>query len=125
MKIIVVSVLLLLITGCKVQETITDRTSTSTHIERVLVDSVALRDSIIIRERCDTVFYTKYRTLYKERLRIDTIIKCDTVYAERLVSVNEKDNKKVLWWLIIPAIAVFWKIGVLDLLRNLIMKKIK
>lgn len=125
MKIIVVSVLLLLITGCKVQETITDRTSTSTHIERVLVDSVALRDSIIIRERCDTVFYTKYRTLYKERLRIDTIIKCDTVYAERLVSVNEKDNKKVLWWLIIPAIAVFWKIGILDLLRNLIMKKIK
>ena len=125
MKIIVVSVLLLLITGCKVQETITDRTSTSTHIERVLVDSVALRDSIIIRERCDTVFYTKYRTLYKERLRIDTIIKCDTVYAERLVSVNEKDNKKVLWWLIITAIAVFWKIGILDLLRNLIMKKIK
>ena len=125
MKIIVVSVLLLLITGCKVQETITDRTSTSTHIERVLVDSVALRDSIIIRERCDTVFYTKYRTLYKERLRIDTIIKCDTVYAERLVSVNEKDNKKVLWWLIITAIAVFWKLGILDLLRNLIMKKIK
>ena len=125
MKTIVVSVLLLLITGCKVQETITDRTSTSTHIERVLVDSVALRDSIIIRERCDTVFYTKYRTLYKERLRIDTIIKCDTVYAERMVSVKDKENKKVLWWLIIPAIAVFWKIGVFDLLRNLIMKKIK
>ena len=125
MKTIVVSVLLLLITGCKVQETITDRTSTSTHIERVLVDSVALRDSIIIRERCDPVFYTKYRTLYKERLRIDTIIKCDTVYAERMVSVKDKENKKVLWWLIIPAIAVFWKIGVFDLLRNLIMKKIK
>lgn len=126
MKMIVVSVLLALLAGCKVQETtITDRTSTSTHIERVLVDSVALRDSIVIRETSDTVFYTKYRTLYKERLRVDTVIKCDTVYAEQLVSVKEKEKRSVLWWLLIPVIAVLWKIGVFDLLRNLIMRKIK
>ena len=82
---IVVSALLLLLAGCKVQENATtDRTSASTHIGRVLADSVAVKDSIVIRERCDTVFFTKYRTLYKERVRTDTVIKCDTVYAERL-----------------------------------------
>ena len=120
---IAVSVLLLILIGCKVQETATtDRISTSTLIERMLVDSVALRDSIIIRETCDTVFFTKYRTLYRERLRVDTVIKCDTVYTERMVTVGEKEGGRVLWWLLVPVIAVLWKIGVLDLLRNLIMK---
>ena len=120
---IAVSVLLLILIGCKVQETATtDRISTSTLIERMLVDSVALRDSIIIRETCDTVFFTKYRTLYRERLRVDTVIRCDTVYTERMVTVEEKEGGRVLWWLLVPVIAVLWKIGVLDLLRNLIMK---
>lgn len=120
---IAVSALLVILIGCKVQETaITDRMSTSTLIERMLVDSVALRDSIIIRETCDTVFFTKYRTLYKERVRIDTIIKCDTVYTERTVTVKEKDTGRMLWWLLLPVIAVLWKIGVFDLLRNSIMK---
>lgn len=122
---IVVSVLLLLLTGCRVQETTTNHTSASTFIERVLVDSVALRDSIVIRERSDTVFFTKYSTLYKERVRVDTVIKCDTVYTERMVSVKEKGNANVLWWLLIPLVAVLWKVGFLDLLRSLIMNKIK
>ena len=120
---ILVSLLVLLVAGCKVQETTTNRTSTSTHHVGVLVDSIALRDSIIIRERCDTVFFTKYSTLYKERLRVDTIIKCDTVYAERLVTVKEKNSSGLLWWLLVPVIAVLWKIGLFDLLRKLIIKK--
>ena len=120
---IAVSALLLILIGCRVQETATmDRMSTSTLIGRVLVDSVVLRDSIIIRETCDTVFFTKYRTLYKERVRTDTIIKCDTVYTERRVTVTEKDSGRMMWWLLVPVIAVLWKIGILDLLRNSIMK---
>ena len=90
----------------------------------MLVDSVVLRDSIVVRERCDTVFYTKYRTLYKERIKVDTVVRCDTIYAERMISVEKKEKNRVLWWLIIPLIAVLWKIGLLDFLRNLIMKKI-
>ena len=117
---------LLFIVGCKVQETaMTNRSSAGTYSNCVLVDSVALKDSIIIRERCDTVFFTKYRTLYKERLRTDTVIKCDTIYTEHLVTVKEKDNTGLLWWLLVPVIAVLWKIGFFDLLRNLIIKKIK
>lgn len=122
---IAVSLFLLLVVGCRAYETtVSDRVSTSTHIERVLVDSVVLRDSIVVRERCDTVFYTKYRTLYKERIKVDTVVRCDTIYAERMISVEKKEKNRVLWWLIIPLIAVLWKIGLLDFLRNLIMKKI-
>ena len=115
---------MLLLVACSVHKTATsDRVSTSTHIERVLVDSVVLRDIIVIRERCDTVFFTKYSTLYKERLRVDTVVKCDTLYAERTVTVSDKGNRGVLWWLLLPVIAVLWKIGVFDLLRNLILRK--
>lgn len=123
---IVVSTFLLLFLGCKLQTTTNlDHTSTSTLVERMLVDSVVLRDSIIIRETTDTVFFTKYRTLYKERVRIDTIFKCDTIYTERTISVKEKSDKRFFWWLLVPLIAVLWKIGLFDLLRNLIMKRIK
>lgn len=123
---IVVSTFLLLFLGCKLQTTTNlDHTSTSTLVERMLVDSVVLRDSIIIRETTDTVFFTKYRTLYKERVRIDTIVKCDTIYTERTISVKEKSDKRFFWWLLVPLIAVLWKIGLFDLLRNLIMKRIK
>ena len=125
MKKIVVSMLLLLIVGCRVNETTVDRTSASTHSGSVLVDSVVLKDSIVIWETCDTVFFTKYRTLYKERIRMDTVIKCDTLYAERTVTVKEKDTQSLLWWMLIPLLAVLWKIGVFDLLRNIIMKKIR
>lgn len=124
MKRIVLSAMILLLTGCRGIETASvERASTSTHTGRVLVDSVIVRDSIVIRERCDTVFFTKYRTLYKERLLHDTVVKCDTVYTERMVTVKEKSSSKALLLLILPVIAVLWKMGVFDLLRKLILKK--
>jgi hypothetical protein len=51
------------------------------------------------------------------------VIKCDTVYAERLVTVKEKEKNNALWWLILPVIAALWKVGLFDVLRNMIMKK--
>ena len=41
--------------------------------ERIRVDSIVLHDSVFIREKSDTVFFTKYRTLYKERILCDTV----------------------------------------------------
>ncbi|MBR2318513.1 MAG: hypothetical protein IKA52_02425 [Bacteroidaceae bacterium] len=122
-RIIVVSALLLLLAGCVVKESVSvERASASTQIERVLADSIVMRDSIIIREKCDTVFFTKYRTLYKERIRHDTVVRCDTVYAERSVTVEKSDAGKALWWLLLPVVAVLWKVGLFDLLRKIILK---
>ena len=124
MKKIVLSILLVTLLGCKVKEnTLLEHSSTSTQVGRVLVDSIAVKDSIIIREKCDTIFFTKYRTLYKERIRHDTIIKCDTVYNERLITVKEKQPGKSLWWMVLLAVvAVLWKVGLFDLLRKVILK---
>ncbi len=123
MRKVIISAVFLLLTGCRAGETaIVEHASASMH-ERVLVDSIVLRDSIVIRERCDTVFFTKYRTLYKERLLHDTVVKCDTVYAERVVTVKENTSSKVIWLLFLLLVTVIlWKTGVFGLLRKLILK---
>ncbi len=53
----------------------------SVHVERVRRDSVVLRDSVYILQRGDTVFKTKYKYLYRDRVLRDTFyhVKCDTV----------------------------------------------
>ena len=53
----------------------------SVHVERVRRDSVVLRDSVCILQRGDTVFKTKYKYLYRDRVLRDTFyhVKCDTV----------------------------------------------
>ncbi len=123
-RIIIVSVILLLFISCRVKDTVTtERASANMRVERVLVDSIILRDSVVIRERCDTVFFTKYRTLYKERLRHDTVVKCDTVYTERVVTVKDTKGSSFLWLLLLPLLAVLWKVGVFDLLRKIILRK--
>ena len=73
--------LLLSLVGCSTVENVNDVgiVSRNNLIECVRVDSVVLRDSVFIREKSDTVFYTKYRTVYKELLRVDTIVRCDTL----------------------------------------------
>lgn len=90
----------------------------------VLADSVVVHDSIIIRQTPDTLFFTKYRTLYKERLRYDTLVIRDTVFVNRTVTENGHDRSFSLLWLLLPlVVAVLWKIGLFDLIRKLLLKK--
>ena len=92
------------------------------------VDIVLLRDSIFIREKSDTVFYNKYRTIYKERLRVDTIVRCDTIYREREVVVEKVrsagSNKSFLWKVLLAVLALFllWRTGWWRVLLNVILK---
>ena len=92
------------------------------------VDSVLLRDSIFIREKSDTVFYTKYRTIYKERLRVDTIVRCDTIYREKEVVVEKVrsagSNISFLWKVLLAVLALFllWRTGWWRVLLNVILK---
>ena len=99
--------------------------------EHVRVDSVVLRDSIFIRERSDTVFYTKYRTLYKERLRVDTVMRCDTLYRDREVvveRVREVGSRFGLLWkvpLAVLLLFLLWKAGLFPAVWKLILKGVE
>ncbi len=66
----------------------------SVHVERVRRDSVVLRDSVYILQRGDTVFKTKYKYLYRDRVLRDTFyhVKCDTV--TKVVKVE----KELTFW---------------------------
>ncbi|MBR3916244.1 MAG: hypothetical protein IKJ49_03780, partial [Bacteroidaceae bacterium] len=96
--------------------------STACMRERLIKDSIVLHDSIIIREKADTVFFTKYKTAYKEIVRHDTVVVCDTLYRVRTVTVEKNSGKCFSWWKLLPAALVLflmWRFGLFDrILRN-------
>ena len=72
----------------------TDTTHNTTRIEyrdRLQRDSIFIRDSVFVRQSSDTVFITRFRDLYKERIKLDTcyLLNEDTVYIVRRVYVKE------------------------------------
>lgn len=125
-----VSALVLLLFACSTLENANEveLASHDSYVGYTRVDSVLLRDSIFIREKSDTVFYTKYRTVYKERLRVDTVVRCDTLFRDREVVVEKvRDvgrNSGLAWKLPLAAVVLFllWRTGVWRVLLNLILK---
>lgn len=71
-----------LLCSCKTQyvpvETVRTETERVVDIQR---DSIYVLDSIYVREAHDTVYITKWRTEFKEALRVDTfnIVKVDSI----------------------------------------------
>ena len=132
-KVICLSVLLLAVAACSTVEKASDvqYVLQNNVAEHVRVDSVVLRDSIFIRERSDTVFYTKYRTLYKERLRVDTVMRCDTLYRDREVvveRVREVGSRLGLLWkvpLAVLLLLLLWKAGLWPVVWKLISKGVE
>ena len=132
-KLICLSALLLALVACSTTERAMDvqfvsQNNVTGHIR---VDSMVLRDSVFIRERSDTVFYTKYRTVYKERLKVDTVVRCDTLFRDREVvveKVRESNEKRGLVW-IVPLVALLlfllWRAGLLPAVWNLILKGVR
>lgn len=90
--------------------------------EHIRIDSIVLHDSIFIREKSDTVFFTKYRTLYKERVLSDTVVQCDTIYVEREISVEKKECFPYILLIGVTIFFLLWRTGALRVLRNLFFK---
>lgn len=98
----------ILMSGCKTYKVIdhdyqtktdsTYETKRDTIIETKLVrDSIYVRDSLVLREKGDTIFSEKWHTKYIERLRIDTVreVSKDTVFVLRTDSVQtHKETEK-------------------------------
>lgn len=56
-------------------------------------DSVYIADTTIIREKADTVYITRWRTEYKEALRVDTVQVVRTDSIQTIVEVEKKLTK--------------------------------
>lgn len=93
----------------------------SVRIVDVRRDSVYVMDSVIVKSKADTVYITRWRTEYKEALRIDTLLceRVDTVTVEKVVEKELTEwetltmdvGNGVLWVFIIATIVtVVWAI---------------
>lgn len=56
-------------------------------------DSVFIQDSVIVREKADTIFVTRWRTEYREALRVDTVQIVRTDSIQNIVEVERKLTK--------------------------------
>lgn len=106
--------LLLLTTSCASRQTVTTEQRTavrdSVRLLTVLRDSVAIRDSVSVITRRDTVFVERWRNHYIERWRVDTVaaVRRDTVFLEK-IQTTEKTPARVSFfanWM--PWILIFF-----------------
>ena len=87
--------MLIMLTGCKTTyipvETVRTETERVVDIKR---DSIYVLDSIYVREAHDTIYITKWRTEYKEALRVDTF---NLERVDTLNTIIEVEKKLTKW----------------------------
>ena len=105
---------LLLLTSCASRHIVTTEQRTavrdSIRLLTVMRDSVAIRDSVSVITRRDTVFIERWRNHYIERWRVDTVaaVRRDTVFLEK-IQTTEKTPARVRFfadWM--PWILIFF-----------------
>jgi hypothetical protein len=92
--------LIALLTNCtttKYVEVEKVRTDTA-YIVKWQKDSVWLHDSILIKERGDTVLIEKWHTQWRDRLRVDTIYQATHDTIPQPYPVTEYVEKELNWW---------------------------
>jgi hypothetical protein len=83
-----------LLCSCRTQYVPVESVRTETqYIDRLQKDSIFVKDSVFIKEKNDTIYLTKWRTEYKEALRVDTfnVERVDTLNT--IVEVEKKLTK--------------------------------
>lgn len=105
---------LLFLTSCASRHIVTTEQRTavrdSIRLLTVMRDSVAIRDSVSVITRRDTVFIERWRNHYIERWRVDTVaaVRRDTVFLEK-IQTTEKTPARVRFfanWM--PWILIFF-----------------
>ena len=97
-KLLLLAAVAMMMVGCKTVEyeyipIETVRTDT-VYIAHIVTDSVYQHDSIYIHEKGDTVWYERWNTQYRDRLRVDTVYQArvDTI-AKPYPVVKEVEKK--------------------------------
>lgn len=111
--ILLVTVILFVIfslTSCKSHQ-LAEPVSHTEYVDRLRYDSIYLEkhDSIYIRQRGDTVTIEKFKTVFKDRLKIqkDTVVRTDT-FTTAPVKITKIEKVKVYGF--------FWLVGFLFVL---------
>lgn len=97
-KLLILAVVIMMV-GCKTVEyeyipVETVRTDT-VYIAHIVTDSVYQHDSTYIKEKGDTVWYERWHTQYRDRLRIDTVYQARVDTIEKPYPVIKEVEKKL------------------------------
>lgn len=76
---VVVLFVLVLLTSCKQTQYIPVESVRTEYINKYLRDSVMRYDSIFVKEKGDSVWLEKYKYIYKDRFRTDTVMQTDSI----------------------------------------------
>lgn len=90
----------------------------SVRVTDIMHDSIHVHDSIYVHEKADTVYVTRWRTEYREALRVDTVHVVRTDSVQKVVAVPRELTRAqqlkmdvgggVLWaMMIIVPVALF------------------
>ena len=101
---------LLLLCGCRTEYVPVESVRyDSVMIEKLMRDSVFVRDSVYLKEKGDTVFKYKDRFVYVYKNRVDTF------FAEKIreIEVPVPVERKLSWWERVKLKYAEWVIGAL------------
>ncbi len=106
-------------TSCKTLKPLqeVDKQSHADTVKVVQRDSVyfSIQDTIRIFQKGDTVYsdVIRWRIDHKEKLRIDTVISYDSIYLDKVVTVNEMSKfQTVFFWigLVLTLLLFVWSV---------------
>lgn len=104
MKKIIVAILMVVLfyscTTTKYIEVPVDRVKIE-YRDRTLIDTLIRNDSIVIREKGDTIFLEKYKYLYRIKEVRDTVNVTDTITTVKTVEVTKEINKLYTWQIVL------------------------
>lgn len=88
--------------------------------DRTSIDTLIQNDSIIIKEKGDTIFLEKYKYLYRTKEVKDTVNVTDTITTIKTVEVVKEVNKLHTWQKILMALGGVGIAGIALLVYKLI-----
>lgn len=118
--------LLLLVASCRTKENFKSNNRVNVqYLSFYTRDSIFLHDSVRVRESADTVFITRIRTLYRDRLHTDTLMMHDTitkVVKETIVSNTKRYSMWSVAAVLMLIFLILWRSGILSLMRRFFEK---
>lgn len=93
--------------ACKTKTVYVPVEKTKTEIEfidRMKKDSIYIQDSVFLAIKGDTIYKEKYKTVYKEIIRIDSVRHDSIVYSEVPVPVDVPTPYYPKWMIILAVI---------------------
>ena len=91
--------LLLCFNSCKTitkVETETEYKTDTLFVDKICYDSIYVNDSTVIKEKGDTVYFTKYLTKYKEKVKVKDSIQVKIEYKDKII--EKEVIKKIPIW---------------------------